>query len=690
MCAAIFMQSSGILLAANAEWESLPLATKTTVNGKELTTAGEGSQYVMTMAYAPSNPKIAFFGTDTSGVWKSEDGGNTWKPMPKGFTSNGALSIVIDPINENIVYAAGYLGFLGREESEPYKKQVQGIYRSLNGGQDWALIRPTAFYRRPGKPTLFAFDSSSAKNGCTPVVFAAGSDDGLLRSDDGGDTWIKVRLTGEELGEIYDMKELHSGGGELVLASANGLFTVKNTKVERIGKNLPGVPYTVATSKAGPGLILVAMGKEGIYRSTDNGLTFTKAKWDIAAWRVFRVEASELTDVSISPVNANIAYARLHRLGGFGPLYSHDGGQTWHLPENTNKDGSMLDENFYFSSPFAPHPTDANVALHVSNGRARILRTEDAGKNWNYSGWGFTGGLMNDICFPAKGIMYLTLMDHGIRYSDDGKYFTSIPTDFMFNAKTCGAIAIKDNLILVSLGHWNQRGIAFSANGGKRWSYNRDIATGRGKAFIHPDNVFMLIGQGISRTNGASWNKLGNSVTGPLTFYSAMPLGNNKYRILALGEVKEKGQLYESLDDCRTWSKVGAALPCSMKAVLEIDFSATTAYAATTWAGLQMLDIRTAQGAWQPANLPRDDSGQLHISAVAVNPNMQNEVWIGRRSPGYGKGPGVFRSNDGGKTWAHVDPGQAPLFNINKIVISPFDSSVYVGTWYGTYIMRRN
>lgn len=711
--AALFLLAAPLLHPAPAtaagSWSSVPLATKPPADALPadippdgLGTRGEGFQYVFSLVYAPSDPSRAYFSVDSTGVWRSDDEGHNWYPIFNGYSAQGGVSLAVDPQDPDIVLAAGMLGY-ERKRAEPHKQREQGIFRTTDGGLNWQKVYNTGFYRRLGKANLFAF-IPPLPGQSTSVVFAAGSDEGLLRSNDRGVTWNKVKLD-KNIGEIHDMELRPAAPGSepvLLLITEKGLFRVSGEHAEQIGKGLPTVNgmtieelekkglFTLALTPADPNLVLVAAGENGIWRSTNGGESFTSASFNGVDWWKNHISKSVISDVSLSPVDANVAYARA-QLTGLGPMYSNDGGKSWQRAVNTNTNKLILDEGFYFSSPFAPHPNNANMALHVSNGRARILRTDDGGKNWRYSGRGFTGAALERIAFTSKTEAHLAFVDHGLWRTDDNfKSFTEVKSlDRMFGAKSCGSISAKGNIILLSVGQWTKRGIALSKDRGKTWSYNEKFDTLRGRtSIIHPrDDKRMAIGTAITYDGGKNWQALGNAVTGELSLYATVTdKTSGEPCLFAVHEIgKNKSQLYESKDFGKTWKALGTQLPFSLPAIRGMDATPDCIYAAVA-GGLYVLNLKNQNPAWITlGSVPKDALGRRNLNAVAVSPTNPNDIWIGYTSPGYGRSIGVFRSLDGGNTWKRQGVPDVPLLTIISITPNPFEESVFVGTYFGMY-----
>jgi len=90
---------------------------------------------VSSIAINPNNPNIIYMGTVGGGVWRSNDGGNTWTPIFDRQIALGVgepAGIAIDPNNTNTVY----VGTSGRFAPQPQA----GLFKSTDGGGSWILL----------------------------------------------------------------------------------------------------------------------------------------------------------------------------------------------------------------------------------------------------------------------------------------------------------------------------------------------------------------------------------------------------------------------------------------------------------------------------------------------------------------------------------------------------------------------
>ena len=254
------------------------------------------------LAVAPSNPKIIYAGTGESdiredlssgdGVYKSTDGGATWKHI--GLEDTRQISrIVIDQQNPNIVY----VGALGHAYDA---NEQRGVYKSVDGGIHWTRVLNLG-------PEIGISDLAIC-SGAPQLLFAGawhtrrppwssyapidGPGSGLYRSQDGGKTWS--RLEGNGLPE--------------------GDWGRVGVDVAPDGKRVYAL-IEAGKSEAGKSDAKIS----GLYRSDDGGNTWRLANADprltSRAWYFNRI--------TIDPQNRDVIY-----LPNVALYRSEDGGKT--------------------------------------------------------------------------------------------------------------------------------------------------------------------------------------------------------------------------------------------------------------------------------------------------------------------------------------------------------------------------
>jgi photosystem II stability/assembly factor-like uncharacterized protein len=164
------------------------------------------------IAIAPNNPEIIWVGTGEAnnqrssswgdGVYKSENGGKTWEHMGLR-TSQHIGRIIVHPANPNIVFVASQ-GPLWTDGGE------RGLYKTIDGGKTWKAVLTISSHTGvtdvamdPTDPSIMYAAAFQRQRKAYSFV-GGGPESGIYRSMDGGDTWKKVTegLPNRDIGRI--------------------------------------------------------------------------------------------------------------------------------------------------------------------------------------------------------------------------------------------------------------------------------------------------------------------------------------------------------------------------------------------------------------------------------------------------------------------------------------------------------
>jgi photosystem II stability/assembly factor-like uncharacterized protein len=149
------------------------------------------------VAGSPTRPNEYYFGAVGGGVWKSDDYGNTWRPVSdEHFRTSSVGALAVAPSNPDVVYAG-----MGESCFRGNILQGDGIYKSTDAGKTWQHV---------GLENTETVSKIRVHPTNPDIVFAAvlghaygpNPDRGVFRSRDGGKTWEKTLFRNDETGAI--------------------------------------------------------------------------------------------------------------------------------------------------------------------------------------------------------------------------------------------------------------------------------------------------------------------------------------------------------------------------------------------------------------------------------------------------------------------------------------------------------
>jgi photosystem II stability/assembly factor-like uncharacterized protein len=280
-----------------------------------------------------SNPEVVWAGTGSSkirsnvsigrGIYKSTDAGRTWTFT--GLRDVGQIATVrVHPTNPDIVYVAA--------QGNPFVANPErGVYRTTDGGKSWKLVLhisdtagATDLELQPGNPkVVFACLWHAQRKPWT--IISGAREGGIYKSADGGDTWQKlagglpnelfgrsnVALSAATPNRVYALIEAKPGSGLYRSEDAGATWTQVNSSGSIVTR-----PFYYTTLGVDPNdSNVVWVGDESWYKSTDGGKTF----------RTSPVPHGDNHDVWINPRNSQY----MIQANDGGANVSLDGGRTW-------------------------------------------------------------------------------------------------------------------------------------------------------------------------------------------------------------------------------------------------------------------------------------------------------------------------------------------------------------------------
>ncbi|WP_243473307.1 VPS10 domain-containing protein [Winogradskyella sp. MH6] len=156
------------------------------------------SRHVPRIAIHPTNHNIVYAGvlgniykpTQERGVYKSTDGGKTWKKTLFSNEHAGVVDLIMDPTNPRILYASTW-----RVQRTPYSLSSGGegsaLWKSTDSGETWTEISVNKGFPE-GILGIIGITVSPINNQRLWAIVENKDQGGLYRSDDGGETWTQV------------------------------------------------------------------------------------------------------------------------------------------------------------------------------------------------------------------------------------------------------------------------------------------------------------------------------------------------------------------------------------------------------------------------------------------------------------------------------------------------------------------
>ena len=290
---------------------------------------------VMTIAIDPSNTAVFYVGSASGGVWKTVNGGASFQPV---FDTQGSFSIgwvAIEAARPNVVWVG-----TGERNSQRSVAYGDGVYKSEDGGRSWMNLGLTTS-EHIGRIVFNPKDGNVVYVAAQGPLWSPGGDRGLFKTTDGGKSWTQVLKISE-----------NTGVTDVVLDPRN-----------------PDVLVAAAYQRRRHFYTLIDGGPESvIHRSTDGGKTWTKVTAGLPAEELGRI------GLAISPVNPDVLYANVEAANGKGGIFrSSDNGVTWEKRSDFNQ-GAM-----YYGDIFAdPVNVDRvyipDVIFQVSDDGGKTLR----------------------------------------------------------------------------------------------------------------------------------------------------------------------------------------------------------------------------------------------------------------------------------------------------------------------------
>lgn len=441
------------------------------------------------VAVSESDPNTIYLGTGSDdirsnvstgrGIYKSTDGGSTWSFA--GLYESGQIGAVrIHPTNPNVVWVAA-IGNAFKSNSE------RGVFKTTDGGKTWKKVLflsdsvgAADLELNPANPDIvYAWMWRGERKPWT--IISGAHEGGFYKSTDGGEHFTKITgglptdligkaniaVTAANPNRVYALVEAKPGGGIYRSDDAGQTWKMMSNFAQLITRPFYYVALTADPTNAD----VVYGGAENFYKSTDGG----------ANWTTLRTPHSDNHDMWINPKDGRI----MIQANDGGANVSNDGGRTWSTQMNQPTAeiyGVWMDEQFPYrlygaqqdantvivpslpvpgltepfetgpgceTGPIIPHPKNPQVVYGACKGQfSRMLMNTRQEQNYWVGGQSLYGNDAKDLIFRFQRVspMEVSLFDsstvyYGSQYvhrsHDGGVHWEKISPDLTAKPACC-------------------------------------------------------------------------------------------------------------------------------------------------------------------------------------------------------------------------------------------------------------
>lgn len=383
LCILLFLVTSGLCQAQKSKKPTpAPNDKKEDISVADLKFRSIGpaltSGRIADFAVNLNNYSEYYVATASGGVWKTTNAGTTFKPI---FDSQGAYSIgcvTIDPANSNVVWVGS-----GENNNQRSVAYGDGVYKSEDGGATWKNVGlPNS--EHIGRIIIHPENSNVVYVAAIGPLWKEGGERGVYKTTDGGKTWTQVLKIDEHTGVndivmdprnpdvLYAAAHQRRRSDYAYVSGGPGSGMYRTTdggkNWEKINNGLPAADIGrigLAISPADPEYIYAiveAAKDEGFYRTTTRG-----AKWEKMSNH--QTGGNYYNEVIADPKNKDRVYTM-----GYAISISNDGGKTFNPIGEQSK---HVDNHALWVNPNDPN--------HMRNGcDGGIYETWDGAKTWQF------------------------------------------------------------------------------------------------------------------------------------------------------------------------------------------------------------------------------------------------------------------------------------------------------------------
>lgn len=377
----VFMMFSPAYAQKKKAVEVRDTLKSSTFNGLKFRSIGPAftSGRIADFAVNPQKPEEYYVAVASGHIWKTVNNGTTWNPIFDNYGSYSIGCIVIDPSNTNVLWTG-----TGENNHQRALGYGDGVYKSTDGGKSWKNMGLKQS-RQIGGIVVDPRNSNVVYVAAEGSVWGPGGERGLYKTTDGGKTWNKVLNISENTGvnnvvmDPRDSNVLYAtseqrrrhvntkigGGPETAIYKSTDAGATWDKLTSGLPKEEMG-GIGLAISPVNPdilyAIIEAANNGGGFYRTTDRGASWTKMSNHSSSGQYYN-------EIYCDPIDADRVYS-METVSAV----TNDGGKTW---TDISTDSRHVDDHACWIDP-------KNNNHYMIGGDGGIYETWDLGETWVY------------------------------------------------------------------------------------------------------------------------------------------------------------------------------------------------------------------------------------------------------------------------------------------------------------------
>jgi photosystem II stability/assembly factor-like uncharacterized protein len=597
-----------------------------------------------------------------SNVFKSQDGGQTWRRIVKGLNNrlgSDLISLSISRKNPKILFASSL---------------YDGIYKSEDEGNSWQQVNQ-------GLDTLeINFVVVSPYN--EKIILATGAKKGLYKTEDYGKNWSSI-LKGEQ--KIQAVNFFPDDTNKIIIGDERGnLYLSEDAGTN--WKNLPKLQDSIAKIAISPQYdrdktILIGTKKGKIYQTTNTNFTFSESSSGISG--------GSIEDLVFSPDynRDRLIFASTQDNGFFE---SADLGKTWKNKSQGLTKDEQADEPQFKKPHFTKlivSPTfsrDKTIFLGGFNG---LFLTNNLGNSWQEINTLSTGTITGLAVGPNDTIGVATYVGEAYLSKDKGNTWEAINKGLAIprfsknfrkpnqDPRRFFDIALSPNFtndrsLFISL-LWDS--ILSSDNEGNNWEIVPLSKTSRGQIIVVSPNfaedrtLFAEGQQGIifrSTDGGKSYQDVANLKKRPNNEPPSLVISPNFAVDKTLYATGIEG-VYQSKDGGENWQSINKGLDIAPSSTIKLAISPNYEGDRTLFAGTEVGMFKTQDGGQNWIKLKNFLSKEKFplVEAIAISPNYAKD----REAIVSVRGKGLLKTTDSGESFQAIGDASVPFARMGNL-----------------------